>query len=601
MLMGALHATAFAQEPSRATVSAALNYSALQPGQQAVLAVVLEVAPGFHAQSHTPHDANLIKTEVKLDDTPGIEAFEASYPPGRDETYPQLGTINVYTGKSIVYVPLQVKSDAPLGLVHIKGTIAYQICDDKACFAPEDTPFSIDTQIVPAGQAVKPNQPELFAAFDPSVFSRLAKPVAAPSGPRVEIFGKNLDEASWTFIFFAAFVIGMIFNIVPCVLPVVPLKAIGFYEVSQHNRAKCLALGLVFSLGLIASFAVLGLLVLVWKRFAWGEQFSNPWFLAAIVMILAVMAFGMFGMFGVGLPNWIYNVTPRHNTYSGNFLFGILAAVLSTPCTFGMFLGLMIWAVRQPSAIGMGLMITVGAGMAFPYLVLSAFPNLARNFPRSGPWSELVKQMMGFLLLASAVYFARRFIVSGVGDKVFWWMLFAVVLSAGVFLVARTSRFAKSWIGPVVATVVALLFVAPTMAFVWRVTNPPIDWKPYSEQVLADARKTGKPVVVEFTADWCGNCLALETSVFHSERAVESFRKHEVIPLRADLSKSEAPGWKLLRQISPVGAIPLTAIYPPNGNDPHQLSGIYTTDELVQALDQAAAGSTATALLPSNR
>jgi thiol:disulfide interchange protein len=82
---------------------------------------------------------------------------------------------------------------------------------------------------------------------------------------------------------------------------------------------------------------------------------------------------------------------------------------------------------------------------------------------------------------------------------------------------------------------------------------------------------------------------------------VESFRKHEVIPLRADLSKSEAPGWKLLRQISPVGAIPLTAIYPPNGNDPHQLSGIYTTDELVQALDQAAAGSTATALLPSNR
>src|SRR5207249_1206323 len=141
------------------------------------------------------------------------------------------------------------------------------------------------------------------------------------------------------------FVIGIIFNVVPCVLPVVPLKAMGFYEVSQHNRAKCLLLGIVFSIGLVASFAVLGLLVLVYRKFSWGEQFSNVYFLTGIVVLLAVMGAGMLGAFNVGLPTSIYRITPRHDTYTGNFLFGVLTAVLSTPCTFGMFFGLMIWAV----------------------------------------------------------------------------------------------------------------------------------------------------------------------------------------------------------------------------------------------------------------
>ena len=112
---------------------------------------------------------------------------------------------------------------------------------------------------------------------------------------------------------------------------VVPLKAIGFYEVSQHNRAKCLLFGFVFSAGLIAIFALLGLMVVVLRKFAWGEQFSNPWFLAGIVTVLAVMGFSTFGAFTVGLPQWVYRIAPRHDTYAGNFLFGILTAVLSTP------------------------------------------------------------------------------------------------------------------------------------------------------------------------------------------------------------------------------------------------------------------------------
>jgi thiol:disulfide interchange protein len=572
-----------------ATLSSELNFDAVQPGQQAVIAVVLDVPAGQHAQSHRPHEKNLIPFEVMVATNDKLESFAAIYPIGEDHTYPALGILNVYTDQVVVYVPIQINRNATPGDLKISGLARYQICNDRICFAPQATPFTIDSKIVAAGVATNPNKPELFKNFDPSVFSNLVKPPAA-TGPTVEIFGHNLDNASWIFIFGAAFLIGIIFNVVPCVLPVVPLKAMGFYEVSQHNRTKCLIFGFVFALGLVASFAVLGLFVVVWRRFAWGEQFSNPWFLGTIVAILAIMALSTFGAFSVGLPQWVYRITPRHDTYSGNFLFGILTAVLSTPCTFGMFLGLMIWATRQPAAAGMSLMIVVGMGMAFPYVMLSAFPETARSFPRTGPWAELVKQMMGFLLLASAVYFARRFIVAGIGDKTFWWVLFAVVAAAGAFLIARSMQFAETRMASLVAIAIAILFVTPSFAVAWRLSNPPIDWKPYSVAALAEARRGATPVIVEFTADWCGNCLALETTVFHDKKTVATFKRQGVVTLRADLSKTDAAGWDLLRKISPVGAIPLTAIYAPGAAEPKQLSGLYSTSDLINAIEASASG-----------
>ena len=142
----------------------------------------------------------------------------------------------------------------------------------------------------------------------------------------------------------------------------------------------------------------------------WGELFQQTWFRATIILILLAMAVSTFGVFTVNVPTAIYRFAPRHDTYVGNFLFGILTAALSTPCTFGMFVGVLTWALTQPSWIGMSLITMVGVGMAFPYFLLSAFPEVARRLPRTGPWAELVKQMMAFLLLATAIYFARPFI-----------------------------------------------------------------------------------------------------------------------------------------------------------------------------------------------
>jgi thiol:disulfide interchange protein len=589
----------------RATLSANLNFTTLQPGQQAVIAVVLDVADGYHAQSNQPLDEFLIPLTVMAAGNETVQMYVPVYPEPVIHDYPVLGRVSVFEGRTIIYLPIEVKPDASPGPITIAGQISYQICDDKVCFPPEMKEWRVETQIVAMTAAVEPNQPELFAGFDPRLWAQL-QPAgadgAAAMGTRAEAISFlgwrfSLAHDAYVLTFALAFLAGIIFNIVPCVLPVLPLKAIGFYEVAQHNRARCLALGALFSAGIITTFGALALLVLVFHAVEWGQLFGNFWFAGAVTLILVAMAMGMFGFWAVVLPQKVYEVTPQHDTYLGNFLFGILTAVLSTPCTFGLFVALLFWAAVQPPWIGVAAVMTTGLGMAFPYLVLSAVPEFARKLPRTGPWSEVVKQMMGFLLLAIAAYFARVFLPDALRGPQFWWIVFAFVAMAFIFLIARTLQLAPRPRPILIAAAVSLVILIPAGYITYHLANPPMQWVAYSDDSFDEARATGKPVIVKFTADWCLNCQTVEATVFGNEETVRYLEQSGIVAIKADLTHQSAEGWGLLRSLNPVGAIPFTALYIPGEDAPRKLAGIYSTSDLMTALngERASAGGTASA------
>jgi suppressor for copper-sensitivity B len=573
-------------QTKHATISTSLNYRSLQAGQQAVIAIVADIAPGLHAQSHTPLDDNLIPFKVDFESNPQIDFHPPIFPPGSIETYPALGKLSVYSGRVIIYVPIEVKRDAPLGAIKINGNVSYQICNDRACFAPQQTPIELTTEIVSADQTSQANQPELFAGYNPTATTNPASqmPATLPATVVPQVFGRDLTQNAYPLAFFAAFIVGIIFNAMPCVLPVVPLKIMGFYEVSQHDRRKSIALGAVFSLGLIASFGVLALLVVGFRVLDWGGLFQKTAFTIAIVAVLMIMSLSLFGVFTVNLPTSVYQFTPRHDTYSGNFLFGILTAALSTPCTFGMFVGLLAWALAQPATIGVALLMTVGVGMAFPYFLLSAFPQVARNFPRTGPWAEIVKQMMGFLLLATAVYFAQPLYEKFVSDQAFWWTLFGVVAAGAIFLIIRSIQLSTTFWPRTIVWAIAFLVLGSSLWATQRLTIRPYQWQPYSEQTLAAAQASGRPVLIDFTATWCGNCHYIEAFVLHDRKIIEAVHDANVIMLKADVTDDNAPARPLLAKLNPAGAIPLTAIYLPGIEDPRKLVGIYSTDDLLDLL-----------------
>jgi thiol:disulfide interchange protein len=219
--------------------------------------------------------------------------------------------------------------------------------------------------------------------------------------------------------------------------------------------------------------------------------------------------------------------------------------------------------------------------------VLSAFPNLVHWVPRTGPWSAILKQTMGFLILAVAVYFAGgRF-----ATKSTVFVGICVVICAGmVFMVARiaqlTKRFRPIAISLVFAAAVIFLAVSITARFIGG-----LEWEPYSSDAFAAARASGKPVLVEFTANWCPNCLTIEGTVYRDPRTQAALNKDGVILIRADLTNEDAAGWPKVNELNPGGGIPLTAIYAPGGDEPTKLTSLYTSQNLIDALDRAAAKS----------
>jgi thiol:disulfide interchange protein len=220
--------------------------------------------------------------------------------------------------------------------------------------------------------------------------------------------------------------------------------------------------------------------------------------------------------------------------------------------------------------------------------VLSAFPELARRFPRTGAWAETVKMLMGFLLLGTATYFAGPFINKVLGPGAFWWTIFAVVVAAALFLIWRTVRHSPGLLPRTAAVAIAVLMILPSLYFVRLMTIKPYQWQPYDPRTLQTAQQSGKIVLVEFTADWCGNCHWLEAFVLNSRRAIKTVDDYDVVMLKADVTDDAAPGRTLLNELNPVGAIPLTAVYAPDAKKPIQLTGIYNVRDLQSAIANAA-------------
>ena len=180
-----LHSLATAT-PQRVSIDdAALDTTALQPGQQAVVAVKVAIQPGFHTQSHEPGDG-YIPFVAKLLGNPAIDSLPPVYPAGKSRFYPSLGALNIYTGTITIYLPIQVNQSAAAGPLTLSGTIHEQACDDSQCYAPVTIPFTIATQVVPIGNPVQPANGPLFTGFDPAYFAKVLKqPIRRrPSPPR---------------------------------------------------------------------------------------------------------------------------------------------------------------------------------------------------------------------------------------------------------------------------------------------------------------------------------------------------------------------------------------------------------------------------------
>ena len=616
-VMGALFPTeARAQmgSDSKVSVKAVPARTAARPGDRFPIAVVLEIAPEWHVWTSASQARALpagmvtfdsaIYTEIAAKEgsaAAGMLALDAIQWPAPHGVEFDVGdgpqNFAVYEGKAIAYVPVSVPADAT-GAVTVELEVTVQACTDT-CLAPSTIPVAASFEVRADAPESVPDA-AVFGGFDPSALGAAggggdgAPTRAAPI--TVPLFGWDftLDPESGTFfpvMLLLAFVGGAILNFTPCVLPVVPLKIMGLAGAAGGDRTRTFMLGVAMTAGVMGFWAVLGVMLSFVKGFEQSNQlFQNAWFTMGVGAFIAVMAVGMAGFFTVGLPQWVYAVETKNETMLGSVIFGVMTAVLSTPCTAPLMGAAAGWAVTTKSPFTIiTVFLTIGLGMGAPYLVLSAYPQLAKKLPKSGPASDVLKQVMGLLLLAAALYFIGAG-VNGLLEepiKAHWWVIGLVGGAAGVWTVVRTVQLAKTAAGRATFVAAGLFITGVSLAIPPVMTYERLPWKKYTPEALAAAMQAGDVAVLDFTAEWCINCKTFEKTILESDAVTAVLDADGVTLLKADITGKNAPGTAKLAELGRV-TIPLLVVYASDGTEVLK-SEAYTAQQVIDAVSAARA------------
>lgn len=602
-------------------VTAKASKTTVAPGDQVVVAVVLDHAEGFHSWPHQPvvPKGSAFKVEDAIATTvapakggvdPRLVVHEAYTQWPEAHTVRTAGMmVPAYSGHAVAFLPITISADAKPGPATLDLIATYQSCNEQSCLPREDVPLKIEFTIAPVAPAAAALDPD-FAGFDPSIWAAIqsgAAPTtkaipAAPASKAVtfDIFGYSftIDPSGvvgLSLLLMVAALGGLLLNFTPCVLPVVPLKIMGLSQAAGHP-ARCFYLGAVMSLGVVAFWMAIGIAIASISGFtAISSLFSTPWFSLIVGLFILVMGVGMLGAFAVRLPQAVYMVNPSHETARGSFLFGIMTAVLSTPCTAPLMGSAAAWATTQRPAITLLTFGAIGAGMALPYLILSANPKLVSKMPRTGPASELIKQVMGILMLAVAAFFLGLGLSALIAKAptalkvAHWWVVGALVIIAAAWMVYRTFQITRApgKRGATTALGAAMAAAAVLVTLELGVPSKAIPWQLYTPELYAAQRAAGKVVVLDFTAEWCLTCKAIEASVLHRKAVIKALNSPDVVPIKVDLSDTNPKGigWVKLKEIGEVG-IPILLIEGPGLQTPFK-SNAYTPAQVIGNISKA--------------
>ena len=446
-----------------------------------------------------------------------------------------------------------------------------------------------------------------------------------PGSSAGSILERNFDisrtpgasQPLFLYIFFA-FLGGLILNIMPCVLPVIALKVFGLVRMAGDKPARIRGLGFSFAAGILASFLALALVVillqLAGQQVGWGFQFQEPRFVIAMAAVVFAFGLSLFGVFEINLPGGVVSgisSTVAHQEgkgggYGASFGEGIFATVLATPCT-APFLGSALgFAFAQPWWIILLIFTSVAAGMAIPYVVLTAQPAWIRFLPKPGAWMESARQFMGFLMMATLLWLLYVLGKQMGMEAVIWTGAFLLSVGVACWLVGKFATLTASrrayWLTWMVAVLIVIggyvLFLAAELdistAVAVETTGAPvappedqIAWQQFSLAALEDDLRGDRPVFLDFTAEWCLTCKVNEKTVLNTKEVIGKFRALNVLPVRADWTNRNPDITRLLSKFGRSG-VPLYVVFPPGrSGTPIVLPEVITPGIVLDALDYA--------------
>lgn len=443
-----------------------------------------------------------------------------------------------------------------------------------------------------------PNAPfsALLSYVDPEDGSEKALDLSLemPDAEMVAAMPASSGESLW-WVFFSAFIGGMILNLMPCVLPVISLKILHFVEMSGHDKKKTLAHAGAFSLGVLISFWALALILLALRAAGfsagWGFQLQEPTFIAFLAALLLAFALNLFGVFefGFGLSGTAGSLDEslkKKGGYLGAFSSGILATAVATPCS-GPFLGTALGvAVTLPYLSSLMVFTFLALGMVFPYILLASNPRLIAFLPKPGPWMETFRQIMGFLMLLTVIWLVWVFSAQTASSTLLSLMVTLFILSVFCWLYGKTEG--RAWLNRL--SLVGILLSAGFASYTAFNESEALsqestlsgDWVAFSMEEVHRLREENTPVFIDFTAKWCLLCQSNHV-VLEQNDVVAAFKEKGVIRMKADWTRKDEEISKALESFGR-SSVPLYIYYPPGKKPPVVLSQVLSTTEIIETL-----------------
>lgn len=393
-------------------------------------------------------------------------------------------------------------------------------------------------------------------------------------------------------ILLAAFLGGIILNVMPCVFPVISLKVMSFVGQAGEDRKKIFGHAAVFALGILVFFWLLTVLMIVLKsagggEVGWGAQLQYPGVVIGLIFVMALVAMSLFGVFEIGTSlTGVGGNLATKSGYAGSFWSGALAVLLATPCTAPLMAPAIGFALSQSAPVMFLVFTTLGLGLAAPYFLFAIFPKLLDVLPAPGAWMETFKQFMGFPMLAVVVWLtgvlSKQLDIGGLQ-----WALAAVLLVAlSGWILGRFTGFDRSPTARMKGRLTALLVFLVAIGVAWdasRKTVPPssID----IADVIAKHRADGRNVFVDFTAEWCVTCKVNKRVSLNTAPIKEAFKANNIEFVTADWTNKDPAITKLLAEFGRAG-VPFYLLYPADpGREPIRFGdGLLTQGAVLEGI-----------------
>ncbi len=532
-------------------VKAVIEPAKLKAGEKGVLKVTIAIPDSQHAGLQEDY------LYVTVDSISGIVWEKTVYPQG-DKT-PE--GVTTYKKSVTLEKTFTIDNSFKEGKVDLKVRTGYQFClDTGSCFMPQEVEQALPLTVLP----------------------------------------RSTDYLKFLKFLLMAFVGGIILNVMPCVLPVLSIKALSIVKQSHEDKKAIMHHSFAYTAGILASFLILAVLVIVLKSsgelIGWGFQFQSPTFVIILLSVIFVFALSLFDVFIISAPGM--NVAAKASSkggFTGSFMSGVFAVVLATPCTAPLLGAALGFAFTQPAHSIILIFLSVGLGLALPFLILAFWPKAIKKIPRPGEWMNIFKEFMGFLLLATAIWLITVVLAQVGSQNLLNILVYLLVLALSCWLYGRMTHPELSvrthWIGLILAVLILAVGIKYTLNFKKAAPGTELkaekegNWQNFDPAAIEKLIAEGKPVFIDFTAAWCMTCKVNENTVLYTDEIEAVLTAKKVNLFKADYTNKDEVVGKWIQSYGRAG-VPVYAIYVPGETNPIVLPEIITKQIVLEALNK---------------